>query len=249
MEFNHERILLIFFLAAVVFSSLQPSVGRDDDDDCRPVQCRKGGPIVRFPFRLKDRQPQHCGYPGFDLSCSDFNEPILSLPDSVQFYIKQINYTGKFIHVQEQGGCLARIRYLNLSSSQFDFSGSSRDINLTIFSCPSSSGSGDLELDRFKTCLDDPDLGRRRMYYAMGSDWSIDLVPILSCTKMYNVSGLPSNDVLFKNYDLTLDWPPLICGDCDSQRKYCRFVNNSLGNQTECYGHIELPNRKTGKLH
>ncbi|KAJ6370423.1 hypothetical protein OIU76_028658 [Salix suchowensis] len=42
--------------------------------------CGNDGPDIRFPFRIKDEQPDHCGYPGFDLSCSDDNSTVLELP-------------------------------------------------------------------------------------------------------------------------------------------------------------------------
>ncbi|KAJ6959247.1 hypothetical protein NC653_037534 [Populus alba x Populus x berolinensis] len=29
--------------------------------------CGNRGPDIRFPFRIKDKQPDHCGYPGYDL--------------------------------------------------------------------------------------------------------------------------------------------------------------------------------------
>ncbi|KAL2550700.1 rust resistance kinase Lr10-like [Forsythia ovata] len=37
-------------------------------NECLPTSC-DSGPIIRFPFRLKDHQPAHCGYLGFELLC------------------------------------------------------------------------------------------------------------------------------------------------------------------------------------
>uniref|UniRef100_A0A7N2RF23 Wall-associated receptor kinase galacturonan-binding domain-containing protein n=1 Tax=Quercus lobata TaxID=97700 RepID=A0A7N2RF23_QUELO len=49
------------------------------------LRCGYHGPAIRFPFQLKDRQPdQQRGYPGFDLYCSDNNHTVLELPTSVK---------------------------------------------------------------------------------------------------------------------------------------------------------------------
>ena len=66
---------------------------------CLELQCGYGPPI-RFPFRLKDRQPdQHCGYPGFDLYCSHNNDTVLELPNSVKAFVKNIDYKSQLIEV------------------------------------------------------------------------------------------------------------------------------------------------------
>lgn len=33
------------------------------------TRCSHHGPEIRFPFWLKEKQPEHCGYPGFRVSC------------------------------------------------------------------------------------------------------------------------------------------------------------------------------------
>ncbi|RVW84656.1 hypothetical protein CK203_044615 [Vitis vinifera] len=45
--------------------------------------CNEEGPLIRFPFKLKD-QPDHCGYPGFVLSCTEKKQTLLDLPCSVK---------------------------------------------------------------------------------------------------------------------------------------------------------------------
>ncbi|GMY20144.1 rust resistance kinase Lr10-like isoform X1 [Fagus crenata] len=86
------------------------------------LRCGKDGPAIRFPFRLKDTQPDHCGYPGFDLSCTDQNDTVLQLPTSVKVSIKDIDYKSQLIQVSDPHNCFPRhIRGLNLSSSPFEF--------------------------------------------------------------------------------------------------------------------------------
>lgn len=47
--------------------------------------CSHQGLFVQFPFWLKD-QPYHCGYPGFELSCTQNNQTMLELPSQYEDY-------------------------------------------------------------------------------------------------------------------------------------------------------------------
>jgi hypothetical protein len=86
------------------------------------LKCGEDGPAIRFPFRLIDRQPSHCGYPGFDLSCNDKNDTVLQLPTSVKVSVKDIDYKSQLIQVSDPDNCFPQIILgLNLSSSPFQF--------------------------------------------------------------------------------------------------------------------------------
>ena len=52
----------------------------------------KHGLDIRFRFRIKDRQPEQCGYPGFDLSCNEMGDIVLQLPGAMKLYIAKIDY-------------------------------------------------------------------------------------------------------------------------------------------------------------
>ncbi|RVW33830.1 Rust resistance kinase Lr10 [Vitis vinifera] len=57
---------------------------RGGRDECMTSNgCGDQGPLIRFPFRLK-HQPHHCGYPGFELSCTENNQTMLDLPVSIK---------------------------------------------------------------------------------------------------------------------------------------------------------------------
>ena len=103
-------------------------------NSCLELQCGYGPPI-RFPFRLKDRQPdRHCGYPGFDLYCSHNNDTVLELPNSVKAFVKNIDYKSQLIEVTDSDNCFPRkILRLNLSSSPFQFK--NYLYNYSLFSC------------------------------------------------------------------------------------------------------------------
>ncbi|KAM1815037.1 hypothetical protein PS1_028652 [Malus domestica] len=89
-------------------------------NECTESHCGNYGPPIRFPFRLKDKQPSHCGYPGFDLSCDRSNNTVLELPVSVTLSVTSINYKSQVIQVFDPDHCVPRyLQKLNLSSSAF----------------------------------------------------------------------------------------------------------------------------------
>ncbi|KAF7147428.1 hypothetical protein RHSIM_Rhsim03G0204100 [Rhododendron simsii] len=93
-------------------------------DDCTPQTCSDHGPPIRFPFRINNHNhPPHCGYPGFDLSCSPNNTATL------------IDYKSRLIHIEDPNNCFPQqLQNLNLSTTPFQFA----DIVYTfsLFSCP-----------------------------------------------------------------------------------------------------------------
>lgn len=100
-------------------------------DICLPTRCFDSGPVIRFPFRIKGRQPEHCGYPGFDLSCNPINNitefefqfPVkastnkIAIPLSAQASVQEIDYKLQVIHVSVLMDHVYRNRFL-LSASQ-----------------------------------------------------------------------------------------------------------------------------------
>ena len=194
-------------------------------NSCTELQCGNGPPI-RFPFRLKDRQPdQHCGYPGFDLYCSHNNDTVLELASSVKAFVNSIDYESQFINVTDSDNCLPRkFLRLNLSSSPFQFT---NDLyNYSLFSCKPDT---DTEYSNPVPCLNSASTSVVAFY----SDDDIDDLPILSCTKMYSLSSVPYG---IWDSSLELTWSePAKCGRCARKGKKCRFENNSTDLKTECF--------------
>ncbi|CAK9163065.1 unnamed protein product [Ilex paraguariensis] len=89
--------------------------------DCKTSSCGEAGPKVRFPFRLKRRQPKRCGYPGFDLSCNNQSQTVLTLPDYGELIVKWINYDLQEIHINtDPDFCLPeKILKINLLDTPF----------------------------------------------------------------------------------------------------------------------------------
>nr|XP_023916389.1 rust resistance kinase Lr10-like [Quercus suber] len=191
-----------------------------------PVRCGDHGPDIRFPFRLsKDRQPDQHG--GFDLYCNDKDDTVLELSTSVKAFVKHIDYKSQSIEVTDSDGCFPRkIRELklNLSSSPFRFNEAKYLYDYSLFDCTPETVPESSYID----CLS----SSRHQVYAYLSEMEIDDLPILSCTKMYSVSSVPS--VIWRSHSLQLTWSGSECGRGEVKGKNCRFEENSADSKTEC---------------
>lgn len=110
------NIIIIFFIFFLNFSPVS-SV-----DVCNPTSCSEMGigPEIRFPFRLKDRQSDRCGYPGFDLSCNERGQTIMSLPHSGDFLVTEIDYSAQSVLLYDPDFCLVkRLIGFNVTNSPF----------------------------------------------------------------------------------------------------------------------------------
>ncbi|XVF33638.1 hypothetical protein REPUB_Repub17cG0185100 [Reevesia pubescens] len=103
--------------------------------NCPVAACREDGPAVRFPFWLKGRQPETCGYPGFELSCSKKNQTLIEFPTSGKFLVTKISYENQYIDISDPGRCIAqRLMRLNVTGSPFTIFWSE---NFTLLNCSS----------------------------------------------------------------------------------------------------------------
>uniref|UniRef100_A0A5B7AJA7 Protein kinase domain-containing protein n=1 Tax=Davidia involucrata TaxID=16924 RepID=A0A5B7AJA7_DAVIN len=215
------------FLLLVFFTGF----GAGYQDECMETWCSQDhGPAIRFPFRLKDHQPDHCGYPGFDLSCTQSNHTVLELPLSVKVLVQEIDYKSQSIHIDDlYHGCLLR-QFPNLTISASPFQIQEKYIlNFTLFNCSSTKR---ISVYLFPViCLSSP---AGYQVYATSSSRFISDVPLMSCTKMYKISSVPYQ-IFYKEYDLQLNWSKPICGHCEAQGKYCRLKNNNTQDETECF--------------
>ncbi|KAG6429463.1 hypothetical protein SASPL_107514 [Salvia splendens] len=247
--------MIPFFIFLICSLNIQQPRFAAAQQDCPPASCSpSGGPIVRFPFRLIGRHPQHCGYPGFDLSCNptnnrtefDFQFPArasarnIILPLSAKATVNEIDYRAQVIRLSVfRGSCLpAQVPEVSSSPSPFQFHIKimyyGAGDGYTLFNC---SGA----LDNYEewarpmgpiTCLA---RGNHRVY-AYRSSTSVTDLPLSRCVKMYNVSDI--SEVLLdglREYsvdDTYLHWPEPVCTNCESRANYCGFNTN---NQTQCF--------------
>ncbi|RXH82515.1 hypothetical protein DVH24_036856 [Malus domestica] len=118
-----DSLLLLpaFSLLVIVFSmaiNVVPSeaAAYDRVADCPVSNCSDAGPLIKFPFRLKDH-PLQCGHPEFEVSCLKNKTMIQLSSSSGLFPIQSVNYRRRTFSVyDDEGGCFPR-RLLNFTIS------------------------------------------------------------------------------------------------------------------------------------
>ncbi|XP_028084345.1 rust resistance kinase Lr10-like [Camellia sinensis] len=255
-----QGILLVIVLLLVPMAAAATVVGvgggaEEQDPECLPTSCRKHhGPEIRFPFRLKGKQHERCGYPGFDLSCIHHSKfPVLDLPFSVSAFVKHIDYKSQTINISdsEPQVCLPRqLPSLNQSAFPFQFLTNYYYEDVSFINCSQTQDKSSMYQI---ACLSD----QSHQVYAFITSYTWLLV---SCTKMYNMS-LPE-EIFHYGYGtitfdhLQLNWSKPACGKCEAQGKNCGFKKNNnssssksqllLNGSTECFDKPRQPS--TGAL-
>ena len=235
MHICFEMGISYFFLFVVFAVGLG-----EGQNGCDELRCGGGGPAIRFPFRLNS-QPRHCGWPGFNLSCTDTKHAVLELPTSVKFFVKKIDYKSQVIEIHDPHHCFPRqLRQLNLSSSPFLFEEGLYKMDYALFNCSSTETQADYAI----SCLSGPSHEVRAFF----KDDDITDLPIASCKKMYTLPSIPiSFDTLILGGQYTvskeiggdktlqLKWSRPVCGGCEEKGMGCRLKNNSNESETECF--------------
>ncbi|KAL8534550.1 hypothetical protein ACS0TY_010531 [Phlomoides rotata] len=121
-------------------------------DECLPTRCDPSGLLIQFPFRLKDRQPDHCGYTGgFGLSFNPSGRTELNLqillttstnssiiPLQMTVIVWNIDYKDqKMIAGNARArSCLPeKLPELNSSASLFEVEAMGNGDGYTLFNC------------------------------------------------------------------------------------------------------------------
>ncbi|KAJ7959313.1 Receptor-like kinase [Quillaja saponaria] len=225
-SFFEMVISSVCFLFMVVFA-IEPAAGLDD---CPESRCGDYGSVIRFPFRIKGIHPEHCGYPGFELSCTQMNDTLLELPLSVNLLVKNIDYKLQLIQAYDQHNCLWRqIHSLSLSASPFYFQGQGViPHGYTLFNCSPAERDSLYEYDLI-SCLSSP----AYKVYAVTPYTKIREWPLSFCSKIYNTQEVP----LYRLEDnISLVWSKPLCQHCEAKGRKCRLKNNSTNYETECIG-------------
>ncbi|KAG8391941.1 hypothetical protein BUALT_Bualt01G0239300 [Buddleja alternifolia] len=216
-------LLKLIFFTFLIFQAIHAN-------DCPSRYCGDNPFVIRFPFHLEEEQTNHCGYPGFDLSCvSEKVKVVINLPYSGDFWIRDINYLMQEIQLYDPNGCLPRrLLSLNLSSSPFMASYSQ---NFTFISCPS-------EVVRSRLpaidCLSNSTisvLATSSMNFARAMNMCsiIDTLPV--------PASWPQDDNWLSSHldgDLNLTWNVPDCEDCEARGGICGFENRT-SDQVLCF--------------
>jgi hypothetical protein len=157
------------------------------------------GSFIRFPFRLKRKQPKWCGYNNswFELYYTNTNQTVLELPFSSKTIIKTINYSNQVITVSYPEFCLHKqIPNFNISST-FQ---SNDDFGLgeyALFNCSGTShsvkntyGSYNIIKSGNLSCLNVPGFE----VIAVNSMSTLIWTALLSCTRTQNLVLLPNSN-------------------------------------------------------
>ncbi|OAY37640.1 rust resistance kinase Lr10 [Manihot esculenta] len=198
-------------------------------NDCNTSTCGSFGPPVRFPFRIRGKQPRHCGYPQseFHLSCSEKNDTVLQLPNSWKLFILEIDYKSQVIYAKDSGGCHFRRLISNLSLSVSPFELMNTRENITLFKCPSRKIQGWSYSVRQIPCLSDLHYD----FLGASSYYLIENPDLLSCTKIHDYPEVALMDNLenwegrnWSNPLLGLSWINPTCKSCEAKGASIKFI-------------------------
>ncbi|KAL6124738.1 hypothetical protein ACLB2K_077248 [Fragaria x ananassa] len=183
--------------------------------------CGKHGPAIKFPFSFKGSHPEN---PGFLVSCNEKKETILELPIPVKFAIKTIDYKAQKIQLYDPEDCLLAklLKVHNMPIFPFHYS-EYQMTDITLFNCSSAERE-----PRASSLYSVPCFGYQ--IYWVSSSYGIEYLPLLSCTKMRNLSSVP-----YMYESLYLEWSEPNCGLCEAHGKICGLKNNgTTSTDIEC---------------
>lgn len=189
------------------------------DANCPPAKCGDGAPDIRFPFRLKGQQPQHCGYPGFELVCKE-NSTMIQFPSYGDLVIQSISYDMKKLNLLDPKSCVHEV-FLNLNLSLTPFQYYYHVKNYTYLNC-SAQLSPSFEP---VPCLS----GSQYHVYTVESS----LASRLSCMPMKTIAiPFPYSPYLSDNtFGLGLTWT---LPGCNEKGGHCN-LQSKTGDQTGCF--------------
>jgi hypothetical protein len=204
MNYSSEMVMCLFYFFIVFLA------GHGASSNCTG-SCGNRGPDIRFPFRIKEKQPDHCGYPGFDLSCSEDNSTVLKLPTGLSLHIEGIDYRHRLIYARDPQGCFLGQRLnFSLGASHFQIK---KDwlYDLTLFNC-SSNEKRSLYANKI-SCLST----FNHEVHFVRSSMPISDSDLLSCTKMYNIYGISYSMIPEENDVLTMSWSNPTCESSETE--------------------------------
>ncbi|KAJ6959239.1 rust resistance kinase Lr10-like [Populus alba x Populus x berolinensis] len=202
MNYSSEMVTCLFYFFIVFLAGHGASL------NCTG-SCGNRGPNIRFPFRIMEKQPGHCG---FDLSCSEDNNTLLKLPTGLSLHVERIDYRHRLIYARDPQGCFLRQRLnFSLGDSHFQIQ-KDRPYDWTLFNCSLSSERWSVLTHKIP-CLST----FNHEVYAVESSTTISDSDLLSCTKMYNIYGIPHSMLHAENYVLTMSWSNLTCESSETE--------------------------------
>ncbi|XVE82269.1 hypothetical protein DITRI_Ditri15bG0134800 [Diplodiscus trichospermus] len=233
-----SSLCLITFLNTLIIAanSLKTS-----NTFCPSCSCGNGV-TISYPFWHEDQLFEHCGYPGFNVSCNARN-PVLHLSNNV-YHIRTINYSGNSLLIShfepENVTCPSFYQY---------------NFTLPAFSLLKDSVLHNRMLRFFYNCtLFPPSLpsvaclqhsGKNSYVFTEGAipefDWntyceSTASVPVIE--KAVNGSVLLSNgfaEALQEGFELTWQQPDVACQSCEATGGFCGYSHDQIHQKFFCH--------------
>ncbi|XP_010942309.1 rust resistance kinase Lr10 [Elaeis guineensis] len=206
-------------------------------DDCPSSRCSLDGPEIRFPFR-RSKDPEHYGYPGFELACRG-NNTVIKLPSSGEFPVAFIDYAGQMLGLVSKFCPASIVLNLNVSNSPFSFFNYGMEYkprNYTFLNCSTANSIRTTDSRYHFTvyyyeiyCLRESD----DYIFAVPSSFTLIEIP-KSCMSMKTIqviwpyiSYLNNYTSKYDEYVPTLKWESPDCADCETGGGTCRPDNSS----------------------
>ncbi|XP_026423729.1 rust resistance kinase Lr10-like [Papaver somniferum] len=238
--FVYSIIHSIIILQHIIRTS---SIATASKNACPSSSCgRLSNPQIRFPFHLKGQQSNQCGYPGFELSCTNKNKAEIELPVSGKFLVKDINYASQSMEIYDQNGCIPR----RLMLSGFDLSGTPFKTqlqgNYTFFNCSKDNTDGPdrrtFAYDfRSISCLSS---GSYKTFYLDPNESIAGFSREGNCRISAVSIRLPSFDSSEEN-SLFMHWDEPKCSRCEIDGGKCRYENHNSSLSVGCFGPFSIP--------
>ncbi|XP_074340621.1 LEAF RUST 10 DISEASE-RESISTANCE LOCUS RECEPTOR-LIKE PROTEIN KINASE-like 2.4 isoform X3 [Apium graveolens] len=241
------NLSLVILVVAIRGSAAEKAEAADEE--CRTGRCTHHGPEIRFPFQLKEWQPERCGLPGFRVSCyrgktmlhiqylANTTLPGIQLLLSKEQSIRSINYKSQEIELDPYDFTntlkLVSTSISTQSTTVPPFEG--LDLEGSSASFVSCSSRVDGQSDVLPVVLTSL-RGQAFPVYYLQAYISSDVPIITSCTKIFS-SSLPTG-LLAGRFSLTISWSTPNCGICEAKGKYCKLTNN--GTSTICLSKVKV---------
>ncbi|KAH7528583.1 hypothetical protein FEM48_Zijuj05G0087400 [Ziziphus jujuba var. spinosa] len=211
-------LLLLMMMMTIVVADIGLGAARKECSESRYYT--ENGPPIRFPFRLKHKHPDSCGYPGFSVSCTSSNHTALELSiDSIRinFLIRKIDYKSQALHIYDLNHCYEKLFSNHPSIPHFQLI-SRYAYNYTLFNCSSLL---ELTYSQQISCSGDS----RYQIYLVDSGYYINYHRFfLSCTKLYDLPGYLDEKSSQLVNDIQLKWSKPKCGACEAKCQTCGTV-------------------------
>jgi hypothetical protein len=192
---------------------------------------------VNFPYRLKGTNAdQSCGYPGFNLSCNNQSQTILTLPSSGDVVVERINYYKQSIYIADPGHCFAR-RFLDnftLSGSPFQFVAVD---NFTFLNCSANMMMMYWAYWPYAQAIPCVSSDAYTIWITLSSYGGISMTPSPSCWVIL-VALLPVSQ--FPTPFVQLTWGEPSCGDCVTGDGFCAR-KNATTLDVRCFQGLSAP--------